>query len=104
MRKRQAIKQYTNYVETATDLVKNKRPILRQIQDISHCNILYQVKMLFYTLHPTELLKDLYQVRDTLVPTYKAVSFVKDKQYIEVSAFVSTDGVATFSYNILKKM
>lgn len=104
MRQRQSVKQYINYVETANDLVKNQRPILRQIHDISHCNVLYQVKMMFYTLHPTAHLKDLFQVRDSLVPTYRALSDVnKDNEYIEVSAFVSADGIATFSYGIHKK-
>lgn len=91
-------------METARDLTKHQRPLLRQIQDISHCNVLYQVKMLFYALHPTEHLKDLFQVRDSLVPTYKAVSAMnKENEYFEVSVFVGEDGIATFSHGKLKK-
>ena len=100
MRKRSNVKQYTNHIETASELYHHKRDIIRQID--SNCVIasymLIQVRDIFYALHPDLKLKQILTERDEYMPIYKAVSSIKNGYHYEVSAAVGHDGLTCFSH------
>jgi len=101
------IKQFINAKETAIDLVKNKRDIIRQIDtnDMNQSFMTNQVKQMFYHIHPNSILENLTITRDEYTPIFKALSRLENNldrsYYYEISAAVGQDGITVFSHKTM---
>lgn len=106
MQKRSGTKQYQGPINTAIDLYKHKREIIRQISTEDHKNqtfMINQVREIFYALHPTLTLRSLFVVKDEFLPVYKAKSNYVDTHHYEISASVGHDGLTSFAHKLIEK-
>lgn len=101
------IKQFIGPKETATELVKNKRDIVRQLDtnDLNQTFMIDQVKQIFYHIHPNSILENLTVTKDEFTPVFKALSRLENNldrsYYYEISASVTQDGITTFSHKAI---